>query len=86
VKPTNAGSGAPASLPDTLDVSQLSEEEIAAYIVSLEQLKTSRHAQLPALLTGASDTKRDLEICKSQIRYCESTIRSCQSILRSIRP
>jgi len=81
-----AGTNNAPAVPDPLDLNQATEEAVANYIIELQQSKSQRNVILPKLIGSAADAKRDLDVCKSQIKYLEESTKAAQSILRSLKP
>jgi peptidoglycan hydrolase CwlO-like protein len=68
------------------DREQLLQEDIARDIIATQKKLDELDQKLPGLIQRASDTKRDLEVIKAQIRYCRERIKGKQSVLKSLRP
>ena len=81
-----SGQQKPAPVPDALDLDQATEEVVVGHIFALQRAKSERNALLPELIAQSSNAKRNLDICKAQIKYCTEAISTCQSLLRSLRP
>lgn len=73
-----------AEISEAIDASNASL--IAQYAILVQTQRNALAESLPSWIEAASNAKRDLDVCKAQIKHCDETVRLLQSVLRTVRP
>lgn len=76
-------------IPSDEELARAVEDEnsllLSQYAIAYDRARTVLNQEIPGLIEAASNSKRNLDMCKAAIKSHDSTINLIQSVLRQLR-